>query len=153
MDYGPRTILVWRLFFLLVEESPELSDPVPRALEHPSVPGRRIGQPIGVVDLSHDLERFLPLMPGVDQFVARQPVIKDKIHGGISNHLRGQNSQDQPSDLPPERSPEASRRRDIKVHGCPNTYQEGEKTGRENVDGAASGGIRFPVNDIGPVPE
>ena len=91
-------------------------------------------------------------MPERYQLVACQPAIKDKIPGDISNHLRVQKSYDQPSDLPPNGLPEASWRRDIKMDGCPDTEQEGDETGGEDVGGAASGGIRFPVNDVGPVP-
>ena len=138
---------------LPIEESPELSDPIPRALERPSIPGRRIGPLKGVIDRSHNFDRLLPLRPGDYQFVASQPVIKGKIPGSISNHLRGQKGQDQPSDLPPKGLPEASWRRDIEMDGCPDTKQEGDKTGGEEAEGAASGGIRFPVNDVGPVPE
>lgn len=38
------------------------------------------------------------------------------------------------------------------MDGCPDTEQEGDKTGCEDVGGAASGGIGFPVNDVGPGP-
>lgn len=63
-------------------------------LSTPVYPARRIGVPIEAVNHSHNLERFLSLMPGDYQFVACQSIVKDRIPGGKSNHLRGHKSQD-----------------------------------------------------------
>ena len=39
------------------------------------------------------------------------------------------------------------------MDGCPDTEQEGDKTGGQDIEGATSSGIRSPVIGVGPVPE